>query len=200
MIYLLVLLPNLHYSRVICYEAICCENTSSILIYKTLSLGGAIPCLSVMELEELYQELIVDHSKRPRCFGQLSKPDVKCSLFNPLCGDQIELSLVFKDNRIDEIAFSGHGCSISQAAASMMAELLKGKSLLEVKELSKLYQGMIRGNVAENELVPLGDIVALQGVKKFSTRIKCAMLAWEAIDRAVKQYEEDSKSSPRASE
>jgi nitrogen fixation protein NifU and related proteins len=137
----------------------------------------------------LYQELILDHSKKPRCFGKLSKPDVECALFNPLCGDQIELALLFKGDRIEEIAFSGHGCSISQAAASMMAELLKGKTLVEVKELSKLYQGMIKGEVAQTDLVPLGDIVALQGVKKFSTRIKCAMLAWEAIDRAIRQYE-----------
>ncbi len=153
-----------------------------------------------MDLEELYQELILDHSKKPRCFGQLTKPDVKCALFNPLCGDQIELSLVFKNDHIEEIAFSGHGCSISQAAASMMAELLKGKSLSEVKDLSRLYQGMIKGDVSENELEALGDIVALQGVKKFSTRIKCAMLAWEAIDRAVKQYEQDSKDSPKTNE
>lgn len=145
-----------------------------------------------MELEELYQQLIIDHFKKPRCYGQLENPSAQCALYNPLCGDRISLSISLNGGKVNEIAFSGHGCSISQAAASMMSELLKGKSIEEVKELSRLYQSMIKGEKSGDELVVLGDSVALQGVRKFSARIKCAMLAWEAVDRAIAQCESEN--------
>ena len=147
-------------------------------------------------LEELYQDLIIDHSTHPRCFGCLDNSDAKAKLFNPLCGDQIDLCIKIENDIIKKIAFSGKGCSISQAAASMMCELLEGKTIKEVYKLSTLYQEMLKGEKQEEELEDLGDIVSLCGVSKFSARIKCAMLGWEAVQKALKDYEEGKYHSP----
>ena len=147
-------------------------------------------------LEELYQDLIIDHSTHPRCFGCLDNSDAKAKLFNPLCGDQIDLCIKIENGIIKKIAFSGKGCSISQAAASMMCELLEGKTIEEVYKLSTLYQEMLKGEKDEEELEELGDIVSLSGVRKFSARIKCAMLGWEAVQKALKDYEEGKYKSP----
>ncbi len=138
-----------------------------------------------MNLDEVYQELLLDHYKSPRCHGVLLNPDGKVDLHNPLCGDQIYLTVKFSDDHISNIAFTGHGCSISQAAASMMSELLRGKSKSEAQRLSALFRQMIRSEVAGDDLQDLGDAVALEGVKKHSARIKCALLAWDCVDRVL---------------
>ncbi len=150
-------------------------------------------------LEELYQDLIIDHSKHPRCFGCINNPDATAKLFNPLCGDQINLCVKIEDNKIKKITFSGKGCSISQASASMMCELLEGKTIEEVKKLSELYQEMLKGEKEEKDLDELGDIVALSGVRKFSARIRCAMLGWEAVKRALDEYEAGKYQKPNCS-
>jgi nitrogen fixation NifU-like protein len=138
-----------------------------------------------VNLDEVYQELLLDHYKSPRCHGVLLNPDGKVDLHNPLCGDQIYLTVKFSDDHISNIAFTGHGCSISQAAASMMSELLRGKSKSEAQRLSALFRQMIRSEVAGDDLQDLGDAVALEGVKKHSARIKCALLAWDCVDRVL---------------
>jgi nitrogen fixation NifU-like protein len=138
-----------------------------------------------VNLDEVYQELILDHYKSPRCKGVLVNPDCKVDLFNPLCGDQISLMVKFKDDAIAEIAFTGHGCSISQATASIMSELLRGKTTAEAQRLSSLFRKMIKSEEQGAALDDLGDALALEGVKKHSARIKCALLAWDCIDRAL---------------
>ena len=138
-----------------------------------------------MNLDEVYQDLLLDHYKAPRCRGVLINPDKKVDLHNPLCGDELSLTIKFKDEVISEIAFMGHGCSISQATASIMSELLSGKSKDEARHLSALFRGMIKSEVEGDELDVLGDALALEGVKKHSARIKCALLAWDCIDRAL---------------
>ncbi len=138
-----------------------------------------------MNLDEVYQELLLDHYKSPRCKGVLLNPDGKVDLHNPLCGDQISLTVKFSNDEIANIAFTGHGCSISQAAASMMSELLQGKSKLEAQRLSALFRRMIRSEIDGAALNDLGDAIALEGVKKHSARIKCALLAWDCIDRLL---------------
>jgi len=115
----------------------------------------------------------------------LINPDGKVDLHNPLCGDQISLTVKFSEERIENIAFTGHGCSISQAAASMMSELLRGKSKQEAQRLSALFRQMIRSEVEGDVLNDLGDAIALEGVKKHSARIKCALLAWDCVDRVL---------------
>ncbi len=148
-----------------------------------------------MNLDEVYQELILDHYKSPRCKGVLLNPDRKIDLNNPLCGDQISLTLKFSGDTISEIAFDGHGCSISQATASIMAELLRGKTKEEARRLSGLFRGMIKSQIEGDALNDLGDALALEGVKRHSARIKCALLAWDCIDRGL--AESDSAGSLR---
>jgi nitrogen fixation NifU-like protein len=138
-----------------------------------------------VNLDEVYQELILDHYKRPRCKGVLLSPDRKVDLNNPLCGDQISLTLKFTGETISEIAFDGHGCSISQATASIMAELLRGKTKDDARRLSGLFRGMIKSQIEGDALNDLGDALALEGVKRHSARIKCALLAWDCIDRGL---------------
>lgn len=136
-------------------------------------------------LDEVYQEVILDHYKRPRCQGVLLNPDRKVDLHNPLCGDQISLTVKFSADAISQIAFTGHGCSISQATASIMSELLLGKTKAEAKRLSAMFRRMIRSEEQGEALQDLGDALALEGVKRHSARIKCALLAWDCIDRAL---------------
>ncbi len=140
-----------------------------------------------MDTDELYQELIVDHSKNPRCFGTLISPDATKNLLNPLCGDNVNLEIKVRDGKVTKIAFEGHGCSISQASTSMMSELCLGKPIEEVKELIEIFHRMMKGEVSEEELDKLGDASALQGVQRFAARIKCAMLGWEAMSQCLEQ-------------
>ena len=142
-----------------------------------------------MDLDDVYQELLLDHYKAPRCKGVMLNPDRTVDLHNPLCGDQITLSVRLEGERLSQIAFTGHGCSISQATASIMSELLTGKTVLEAQRLSGLFRQMIKSEIAGSVLDDLGDALALEGVKKHSARIKCALLAWDCIDRALSNEE-----------
>ncbi len=145
-----------------------------------------------MNLEEVYQELLLDHYKSPRCKGVLINPDRSVDLHNPLCGDQISLAVKFQGEVISEIAYTGHGCSISQATASIMSELLLGKTKQDAQRLSTLFRQMIKSEVTGDVLNDLGDALALEGVKKHSARIKCALLAWDCIDRALSSGDKGS--------
>ena len=148
-----------------------------------------------MDLEDLYQEVILDHYKHPRCQGCFSHPDASCALFNPLCGDQIDLCVNLQGKTVCDVGFCGHGCSISQASASMMSDLCKGKSLEEIEKLAGLFKALMRGEKASDQAQELGDAVALEGVRRFSARIKCAMLAWEALEKCIAQLK-TKKQSP----
>jgi nitrogen fixation protein NifU and related proteins len=140
-----------------------------------------------MDLEELYQEVILDHSRRPRNFGVLEKPDVMVHGDNPACGDEIHLGVQFGDDgKLQEIKFSGQGCAISQASASMMTMKLKGKTREEAAELARTFKDLVTGEDA-GEAKSLGDLQLLQGVRKFPQRVKCAMLAWRAVEQALAQ-------------
>jgi nitrogen fixation NifU-like protein len=139
------------------------------------------------ELEELYQEVILDHSRRPRNFGTLPNPDVLVHGDNPACGDEIHLGVHFDpDGKLQEIKFSGQGCAISQASASMMTMKLKGKTRSEAAELSRTFKNLVTTD-ATTESKNLGDLQLLQGVRKFPQRVKCAMLAWRALEQALAQ-------------
>lgn len=144
-----------------------------------------------MKLDEIYQEVILDHHKHPRCYGCVACPDVKCALRNPLCGDQIDLSVSVKEGQVTEIRFSGHGCAISQASASMMSGLCRGQTLEQVGKLASGFRAMMRGEKKAEDLGDLGDAVALEGVRNFSARVKCAMLAWEALEKCIAELRAD---------
>ena len=140
-----------------------------------------------MDLEELYQEVILDHSRRPRNFGTLEKPDVLVHGDNPSCGDEIHLGVQFAtDGKLQEIKFNGQGCAISQASASMMTGKLKGKSREEAAAMARTFKDLVTGETAE-PTKSLGDLQLLQGVRKFPQRVKCAMLPWRALEQALAQ-------------
>jgi len=139
------------------------------------------------ELEELYQEVILDHSRRPRNFGDLADAAVLVHGDNPVCGDEIHLGVKFDTGGgLQDIRFTGHGCAISQASASLMTMKLKGKSRAEATEMLRAFHNLVTGETAEAPRM-LGDLGAMQGVRKFPLRVKCAMLAWRAVERALQQ-------------
>jgi len=139
------------------------------------------------ELEELYQAVILDHSRRPRNFGTLDNADVVVHGDNPSCGDEIHLGVHFDpEGKLAEIKFSGQGCAISQASASLMTMKLKGKTRAEAEELGRAFHDLVTTD-ATVTAKGLGDLQLLQGVRKFPQRVKCAMLAWRAIEQALAQ-------------
>ena len=139
------------------------------------------------DLEELYQELIIDHFKNPRCKGSLDCPHAQCMLLNPLCGDEVkvQIEVVAAQGLVSKVRFNGKGCSISQASASMMSELCEGKSVAEARELVQCFTLMMKDQINSEELIQLGDAASLQGVKRFAARIRCAMLGWEALEKCL---------------
>jgi nitrogen fixation protein NifU and related proteins len=140
-----------------------------------------------VELEELYQDVILDHSRRPRNFGELANASVLVHGDNPACGDEIHLGVRFgPDGSLQDIKFSGHGCAISQASASMMTTKLKGKTRAEATGLLRAFQDLVTGETTKQSQ-NLGDLRLMQGVQKFPQRVKCAMLAWRAFEQALQQ-------------
>ncbi len=135
-------------------------------------------------LGALYQELILDHYRRPRHRGEMESPDVEVRLNNPTCGDEIILQLRVRDGAVEEVRFSGQGCSISQASASMMAQQVTGKPLAETEALAARFREMLHGSPEAAKDRTLGDLRALAGVAKFPVRVRCAMLAWNALEEA----------------
>ncbi len=139
------------------------------------------------EIEELYQEVILDHSRRPRNFGELPDATVRVRGDNPACGDEIHLAVKLgPDGGLQDIKFTGHGCAISQASASLMTMKLKGKSQAEVTEMLRVFQNLVTKETSEAPKT-LGDLRVMQGVRKFPQRVKCAMLAWRAVQQAFEQ-------------
>ena len=137
------------------------------------------------ELEELYQQVLLDHSKRPRNYGEIAEGAVHVHGDNPSCGDEIHLHVRFgPDGKVDDVKFTGQGCAISQASASMMTMKLKGKSREEATEMLHAFQDLVTKDVAEPAR-SLGDLRLMQGVRKFPQRVKCAMLAWRAFEQAL---------------
>ena len=137
------------------------------------------------QIAALYQELILDHYRRPRNKGKLENPDATAEIKNPLCGDEIELQLSFGDNGISDVRFSGRGCSISQASASMMTQLVKGKSAKDIGELRTRFRDLMLGDISAATDEKLGSLRALSGVARFPARVKCALLAWNALEDAM---------------
>jgi nitrogen fixation NifU-like protein len=142
------------------------------------------------EFEELYQQVILDHSKRPRNFGNLEGPAVHVDGDNPSCGDEIHLHVRFGTNgEVEDIRFTGVGCAISQASASMMTLKLKGKTREEAAQLLKAFKDVVMSGAEEAPRM-LGDLRLLSGVRKFPQRVKCAMLAWRAFEQASQEAPE----------
>lgn len=139
------------------------------------------------ELSALYQELILDHYRRPRNKGTLEKADASVEMKNPLCGDEIALQVAFDGDCVCDLRFSGRGCSISQASASMMTQLVKGKSTEEIEGIRKRFRDVMLGDPSAAADEKIGSLRALSGVARFPARVKCALLAWSALETAIKQ-------------
>ncbi len=138
-----------------------------------------------MSLDELYREVILDHYSHPRNRGVADPADVIREGANPLCGDELRVSLRVRDGVVEEIRSEGKGCSISQASASMMTELVKGKRVDEAACLIAAFKAMMHGEAPPEDV--LGDLEALQGVRKFPVRVKCATLSWVTLEMALEE-------------
>jgi nitrogen fixation protein NifU and related proteins len=152
------------------------------------------------DLEELYREIILDHYRSPRNRGELESPPAhRIEGFNPLCGDEVVISLLVEGGRVADLKIGGSGCSISQSSASLMSSAVKGKPVEEVQQLIHTFKGMMSiheahlgrdGEVEEPEAIDLdklGELAALQGVVKFPVRIKCATLSWNALAQGLEE-------------
>ena len=155
------------------------------------------------DLEELYREIILDHYRSPRNRGELESPPAhRVEGFNPLCGDEVVVSMVVEDGKLSDLKIGGSGCSISQSSASLMSAAVKGKPVDEVRRLISTFKGMmsiheanlgpdengaevVSGEPEEIDLDKLGELAALQGVVKFPVRIKCATLSWNALAQGL---------------
>ena len=140
------------------------------------------------ELEELYQTVILDHSKRPRNFGEITEGAVHVHGDNPSCGDEIHLHVKFgSDGAVEDVKFTGMGCAISQASASLMTLKIKGKPRAEATEIALAFKSLITSDCPDSPEAPrsLGDLRLFHGVRKFPQRVKCAMLAWRAFEQAL---------------
>lgn len=137
-------------------------------------------------LDTLYRQVIMDHYKNPRNRGELDGDSLTVNMNNPTCGDRIQLQMQVEDGVIKDAKFIGEGCSISLASASMMTETIKGKKVEDALQLVKIFSDMMLGKDYDDETYDLGDIEALQGVSKFPARIKCATLAWKALEKGLR--------------
>jgi nitrogen fixation NifU-like protein len=144
------------------------------------------------DVKDLYQELIVDHSKRPRNFGKLEEADHEATGHNPLCGDKVTVYLKVEDGIVQDVHFQGVGCAISTASASLMTERVKGKPVAEAEALFEEFRELVtKGNPQAGALEHLGKLQALSGIKEFPLRVKCATLAWHTLHAALHGEEPD---------
>lgn len=135
------------------------------------------------QLSALYQEIILDHYRRPRNKGTLQAADEHVAIRNPLCGDEIELEVKFDGDRVADLRFTGKGCSISQASASMMTQAIKGRTRDEAHAIFHQFHKLVHGEAPADK--SLGELRAMAGVSRFPARMRCALLAWGALNEAL---------------
>lgn len=136
-------------------------------------------------LEALYQEVILDHNRKPRNFREIENADHRIEGRNPLCGDEITLWLKLDGDRVGDVSFKGTGCAVSKSSASLMTAAVKGKSIDETRRLFDRFHSMITGKLTDDERQQMGSLAALGGVSRFPIRVKCASLAWHALRLAL---------------
>ena len=151
------------------------------------SLPGGI-LLKNDNLDDLYRDIVMDHYKSPRGKKGIQNADIVNEGKNPVCGDEIEVSMKVNDGRVDDISVQCMGCAISIASGSMLAETIKGKSIDEVMKIARTVKAILKGEEPHDE-IDLGDLEALEGVKKFPVRIKCALLSWSTMIEGLEAWE-----------
>jgi len=140
------------------------------------------------DLDQLYQDLILDHYKRPRNSGCLPHADRRAEGHNPLCGDHVTVFLKVRDNVVEEVTFQGSGCAISTASASMMTEILKGRTLEEAKRIFEKFHALVTGSAAEQDAgADLGKLEVFSSICRYPVRVKCATLAWHTFKAAAER-------------
>jgi nitrogen fixation NifU-like protein len=143
-----------------------------------------------MDLRDLYQDIILDHARNPRNFRSMAAPTHLAHGHNPLCGDRLTVFMTIKDDSIVEVSFQGRGCAISTASASLMTEILTGKSLTQAQAMFDAFHARVTGGEAAEVAAELADdserLDPLTGVRGYPARVKCATLAWHALDAAMK--------------
>ena len=145
------------------------------------------------ELSELYQQVILDHNKKPRNFRKLENANHTAAGYNPLCGDQLTIYLDLEDGLVKEVAFEGSGCAISKASASMMTQAVKGKSKEQAENLFQEFHSMVTGELnEETEDNNLGNLKIFAGVREFPVRVKCATLPWHTLHAALNKQDQVS--------
>jgi nitrogen fixation protein NifU and related proteins len=143
------------------------------------------------DLRELYQDLILDHTKRPRNFGRLETANCQADGYNPLCGDKVTVFLNVENDVVNDIRFQGSGCAISTASASMMTESLKGKTVADAKTLFARFHELLTGKSDQlPDIEALGKLAVFSGVKEFPIRVKCATLAWHTMNAALSHQQQ----------
>jgi nitrogen fixation NifU-like protein len=142
-----------------------------------------------MALDDLYQEILLDHYKNPRNQGKMDNADVQISAKNPFCGDEVVLNLKLEKNRIKDISFEGQGCVISQASVSLLTEYVKGKTLKEIGNIVETFQDILKGEQNGTDDEDFDEMNAFRGVSEFPTRVKCATLAWNTLVKALEDRE-----------
>jgi nitrogen fixation NifU-like protein len=142
--------------------------------------------MSFNNLDALYRQVIMDHYKNPRNKGALEEGNLTIDMNNPTCGDRIHLTMKVEEGKVVDAKFDGEGCSISMSSASMMTQAIKGKDVDTALKMSQIFSNMMQGKDYDDHDLDLGDIEALQGVSKFPARIKCATLAWKAMEKGLK--------------
>ncbi|MFJ8065633.1 Fe-S cluster assembly sulfur transfer protein SufU [Psychrobacillus sp. NPDC096426] len=145
--------------------------------------------MSSNNLDQLYRQVIMDHYKNPRNKGSIEDGALTIDMNNPTCGDRIHLTLQVEDGVVQDAKYDGEGCSISMSSASMMTQAIKGKKIEEALQLSHIFSDMMLGKEYDDS-IDLGDIEALNGVAKFPARIKCATLAWKAMEKGVSEEQQ----------
>ena len=137
------------------------------------------------DLQDLYQELILDHGRRPRNFKPLDAPSRTAEGYNPLCGDKVKIYVKMDDDVVEDVSFEGSGCAISTASASIMTETLKGKTRAQAEELFHTFHDLVTGQQAQLDAPELGKLAVFSGVSEFPIRVKCATLAWHTLRAAM---------------
>ena len=141
------------------------------------------------DMDELYEAIILDHYRSPRNTETIDEPDIDIEVNNPFCGDEFHIQIKVEDDAVSQVGITGRGCAISQASASLLAELVEGKSASEVESSVDAVRRLLKGEeITEAEADILGDIEALGGVRKFPVRSKCALLSWVGLGDALREH------------
>jgi len=142
------------------------------------------------DLQELYQQVILDHTKRPRNFGVIENASCQAQGYNPLCGDRVTIYLVIEDQRVTNVGFTGSGCAICTSSTSMMTQFLKGKSIDQIQEVFIKFRDLVTGTVEADQVIEdLDKLAVFSGVREFPMRVKCATLPWHTLKAAIENQD-----------